>query len=50
MPSLIGRISRLARSERGRRLSERASQYANSPKGRGRVEAVRRQLTKRRQH
>ena len=48
MPSLIGRISRLARSEQGRRLSERASQYAKSPKGRRKVEAVRRQLGKRR--
>ena len=48
MPSLIGRISRLARSEQGRKLSERATQYANSPKGRRRVEAVRRQLSRRR--
>ena len=48
MSSLIGRISRLARSDQGRKLSERASKYANSPKGRQRVEAVRRQLSKRR--
>ncbi len=48
MSSLIGRISRLARSEQGRKLSERASQYAKSPKGRRKIEAARRQLAKRR--
>ncbi len=52
--SLINRLSRFARSPQGRRAAAAAMAYAQSPKGRARIEQARRQLaargTKRKPH
>ena len=45
--SLINRLSRFARSPQGRRAAAAAMAYAQSPKGRARIEQARRQLAKR---
>lgn len=47
MSSLMGRITRFARSPQGRRLAERAQSYTKSPEGRRKVERVRERLGKR---
>ncbi|MBV9060408.1 MAG: hypothetical protein JO296_08275 [Pseudonocardiales bacterium] len=41
MASLIDRITRLARSQQGRRLAERAQQLAQDPKTRRKIEDLR---------
>jgi len=48
MPSLIGRISRFARSPQGRKLTNRAQSYAKSPEGKQKVDQVRRRFAKKR--
>ena len=45
--SLMSRISKFARSPQGRRAAAAAMAYARSPKGRAKIEQVRRQLAKR---
>ncbi len=47
MPSLTGRLARLARSPQGRKLVDRAQKYANSPEGRQKIEQTRKRLAKR---
>lgn len=48
MPSLSGRLGRLARSPKGRKLVDRAQKYANSPEGRRKIQDARSKLAKRR--
>jgi hypothetical protein len=48
MASLIGRISRFARSPQGRKLAAKAQNYAQSPEGRRKVEEARRRFAKKR--
>jgi hypothetical protein len=48
MPSLIGRISRFARSPQGRKLANKAQTYAKSPEGRRKIEGVRGRFAKKR--
>ena len=45
--SLINRVTRFARSPHGRRAAAAAMAYAQSPKGRARIEQARRQLAER---
>jgi hypothetical protein len=45
---LMSVIARFARSPQGRRVAQQAMSYAQSPEGRRRIEAVRRQLASRR--
>ena len=45
--SLINRVARFARSPQGRRAAAAAMAYAQSPKGRARIEQARRQLAQR---
>ena len=47
MPSLVDRLSKLARGPQGRRLADRAQRYAKSPEGRRQIEGLRRRFTKR---
>ena len=47
MPSLIGRISRYARSPQGRQLAGRAQRFAKSPEGKRKIADARRRLSKR---
>ena len=44
---LIDRVVRFARSPQGRRAAAAAMAYAQSPKGRARIEQVRKQLAAR---
>jgi hypothetical protein len=46
-PSIVNRISKFARSEQGRRLTEQAKRIAKDPETRRKVEDARRRLTKR---
>jgi hypothetical protein len=48
MPSLISRITRFARSPKGRQLTERAQRYASSPEGKRKIEQVRSRTGRRR--
>ena len=45
--SLMNRVARFARSPQGRRAAAAAMAYAQSPKGRARIEKTRRQLAAR---
>ena len=45
--SLMNRIAKFARSPQGRRAAAAAMAYAQSPKGRARIEQARRQLAAR---
>ena len=45
--SLMSRIARFARSPQGRRAAAAAMAYAQSPKGRARIEKTRKQLAAR---
>jgi hypothetical protein len=45
--SLMSRIAQFARSPQGRRAAAAAMAYAQSPKGRARIEQARRQLAAR---
>ena len=45
--SLINRVARFARSPQGRRAAAAAMAYAQSPRGRAKIEQARRQLAKR---
>jgi len=45
--SLINTVARFARSPHGRRAAAAAMAYAQSPKGRARIEQARRQLAQR---
>jgi hypothetical protein len=45
--SIMSRISAFARSPQGRRAAAAAMAYAQSPKGRARIDQARRQLAKR---
>ena len=45
--SLMSTIARFARSPQGRRAAAAAMAYAQSPKGRARIEQTRRQLAQR---
>ena len=45
--SLINRVARFARSPQGRRAAAAAMAYAQSPKGRARIDQARRQLAAR---
>jgi hypothetical protein len=45
--SLMTRIAKFARSPQGRRAAAAAMAYAQSPKGRARIEQARRQLAQR---
>lgn len=45
--SLINRVARFARSPQGRRAAAAAMAYAQSPKGRARIEQARRRLAER---
>jgi len=47
MPSLAGRLARLARSPQGRKLANRAQKYAKSPEGRRKIQDARSKLAKR---
>jgi hypothetical protein len=44
--SLMTKLSRFARSPRGRKLTDRAKTYASSPQGKRKIEQARKQLTK----
>ncbi len=48
MASLISRITRFARSPKGRQLTERAQRYASSPEGKRKIEKVRSRTGRRR--
>ena len=48
MPSLMSRITRLARSSKGRDLTQRAQRYASSPEGKRKIEQVRHRAGRRR--
>ena len=45
--SMINRVARFARSPQGRRAAAAAMTYAQSPKGRARIEQARQRLAKR---
>jgi hypothetical protein len=45
--SLMNRIAKFARSPQGRRAAAAAMAYAQSPKGRAKIEQVRKQLAAR---
>jgi hypothetical protein len=45
---ILNRIAKFATSPQGRRLFSQAKTYAQSPKGRARIEQVQRQLAARR--
>ena len=45
--SLLNKLTKLAGSRQGRRLTNQAMTYARSPKGRRQLEQVRARLTKR---
>jgi hypothetical protein len=45
--SLMNRIARFARSPQGRRAAAAAMAYAQSPKGRAKIDQARRQLAQR---
>lgn len=47
MSSLIGRLSRFARSPQGRKLANKAQRYAQSEQGKRRIEQVRKRMAKR---
>lgn len=46
--SLMNKLLRLSRSRQGRKLTDQATRYAQSPKGRKKIQQVRAQLMKRR--
>jgi hypothetical protein len=46
--SLMSKLTRLARSKQGRRMTRQAMDYARSPEGKRRIADVRRQLAARR--
>jgi len=48
MSSLKSRITRLARSTKGRELTQRAQRYASSPEGKRKIEQVRLRAGRRR--
>jgi len=47
MAGLIGKLTRLARSPKGRQLADRAQTYARSPEGKRKIEQVRGRFAKR---
>ena len=49
MPSLISRVSRLARTPQGRKAIDNAQRFARDPKTRRRIEEARARLGKRNQ-
>jgi len=48
MGSLTGRISKLARSAQGRKLTEKAQNYAQSPEGKRKIAEIRQKVSKKR--
>ena len=46
--SLMNKLMRFSRSRHGRKLTDQAMRYAQTPKGRRTIQQVRAQLTKRR--
>jgi hypothetical protein len=48
VPSLVSRISRFARSPKGRQLASKAQNYAQSPEGRQKIDQARRRFAKKR--
>ena len=47
MAGLVGKITRLARSPKGRQLADRAQTYARSPEGKRKIESARGRFAKR---
>jgi len=47
MSSLVGRLARLARSPQGRKLANRAQDYARSPEGKRKIQETRERMAKR---
>ena len=47
MPTILDKVTRLARSPQGKRAVERAQQLARDPKTKRRIEEARRRLGKR---
>jgi hypothetical protein len=43
--SMMNRVARFARSRQGQQLFGQAKRYASSPKGRAKIDQVRRQLS-----
>ncbi len=48
MPSLVSKISRFARSPKGRQLASKAQNYAQSPEGKRKIEQARQRFAKKR--
>jgi hypothetical protein len=46
--SLLNKLLRFSRTRQGRKVTDQAMRYANSPKGRQKIQQVRAQLAKRR--
>jgi len=48
LPSLVSRVSRLARSPQGRKFTDKAQRYAQSPEGKRKIEQARQRFARKR--